>query len=78
MHHGALVRLTVNLEEAQYRLAKSVALAEDCSISEAVNKLLARVAQNSSRKPARRRNGFPVVKGCRPFTSDDVYKIEQS
>ncbi len=78
MHHGAVVRSTENLEEDQYRLAKRIALAEDCSITQAINKMLARGAEKSAAKPRRMRNGFPIVRGCLRFTSEDGYEIEQS
>jgi hypothetical protein len=72
------VRLTINLQDDLYRMAKSMAIAENCSISVAVNKLLRRgiLGKESIERP--KRKGFPVVKGRRPFTSDDVYKIEES
>jgi hypothetical protein len=76
LHHGAVVRLTVNLEEDLYSLAKSLAIAEDCSISMAINKLL-RVGAYPEQRINKRKKGFPVVRGRRRFTSEEVYKIEQ-
>jgi hypothetical protein len=77
--------MTINLEEDLYRLAKSVAIADDCSISLAVNKLLRRYVEanvGTTRGPdlsefrleGRRR--FPVTLRTRTFTSDDVRRIE--
>ena len=72
-----MVRLTINLDEDLYRMAKSMAIAEDCSISAAVNKLLHRGVSDSIKKQKRKRNQFPISRGHRPFTSEDVYAIEQ-
>ena len=71
------MRLTVNLESDLYALAKSLAKAEDCSISAAVNRLLRRSlpggtkhsGQNSRRV---KRNGFDISPGRQPITADTV------
>jgi hypothetical protein len=76
LHHGALVRLTLNLDDDLYRAAKSMAIAQECSISAAVNHLLQR-AINGSVKKQKKRNQFPVSKGRRPFSSEDVYELDQ-
>ena len=76
------MRLTVNLESELYALAKSLAKAEDCSISTAVNRLLSR-AVHRELHPARRvdqvvkRNGFVVSRGKRPVTADTVHRAEE-
>ena len=44
LHHTDAVRLTVNLDPDLYAVAVSLAKAEDCSISTAVNRLLRRAA----------------------------------
>ena len=74
------MRMTVNLEQDLYVVAKSLAREEDCSISAAVNKLL-RCGLTPPRRPGAggkktEKHGFPVVKGDRVFTSDDVYRID--
>ncbi|MCC6622432.1 MAG: antitoxin [Deltaproteobacteria bacterium] len=69
------MRLSVNLEDDLYAIAKSLASAERCSISEAVNRLVRRGLTPPSR-PSRKRSGFPVVRGARPISSDEVYRIE--
>jgi hypothetical protein len=76
------MRLTVNLENDLYALAKSLAKAEDCTISAAVNRLLRRSLQgaakdqpNRSRRPSKR-NGFVVSRGKLPITADTVQQIE--
>ena len=76
MHHGAAVRLTINLEDELYEAARSMALADGVSISTAVNRLLQRAVAPKRRTTTNKR-GFPVVKGRRRFTSEDVYKIDQ-
>jgi len=68
------MRLTVNLEEDLYIIARALARAENCSISEAVNRLVRRGLM--PRSHAEKKSGFPVVRGTRPFTSEDVYRIE--
>jgi hypothetical protein len=71
-----MVRLTINLKEELYRIAKTKAMVEECSISEAVNQMLEQ-SLNAERK-SRRTTGkrFPSVRGSRPFTSEDVYRVE--
>ena len=77
------MRLTVNLEPDLYALAKSLANAEDCTISAAVNKLLRRSLpgagndeRNRSLRRVQRRNGFAVSRGRRPITPDAIRRIE--
>ena len=76
------MRLTVNLESDVYALAKSLAKAEDSTISAAVNQLVRRSisvtgkpGSQSSRRPVRR-NGFIISRGRRPVTADTVKQIE--
>ena len=76
------MRLTVNLESDLYAVAKSLAKAEDCSISAAVNRLLRR-SLSPVEKPARqgsvrvsRRNGFVISRGGQPISADTVRKTE--
>ena len=71
-----MVRLTVNLEEELYELAKSMAIADNCSLNAAINKLLRRATQPGV-SSSKRKSGFPVVRGKRKFTSEEVYKIDQ-
>lgn len=76
------MRLTVNLEPDLYGIAKSLAKAEDCTISAAVNRLLRRSlsarGEDGSRRKSRRtqRNGLPISRGRRPITADTVRRIE--
>ena len=76
------MRLTVNLEPDLYGLAKSLAKAEDCTVSAAVNRLLRRSLPGSAEYGARRtarpakRNGFAISRGKRPITADTVRLIE--
>ena len=68
------MRLSVNLEEENYRLAKSLAREEDISISKAINRLLKRqlpFPKNTSPKKTTR-SGFKVVSGNQTVTSSDV------
>lgn len=68
------MRLSVNLEDDLYAIAKSLAAAEQCSLSEAVNRLVRRGLEPSRAAP--RRRGFPTVRGTRPLSSEDVYRID--
>jgi hypothetical protein len=68
------MRLSVNLEEDNYRLAKSLAREEDISISKAINRLLKRQlpSPQSSAPKEMTRSGFRVVSGKQTITSSDV------
>ena len=72
------MRLTVNLEPDLYALAVSLAKAEDCSISAAVNRLLRRsLANGTDHGPRpRRRNNFLVSRGREPVTAETVAGTE--
>ena len=68
------MRLSVNLEEENYRLAKSLAREEDISISKAINRLLKRQlpTPQSSAPKEKTRSGFARVSGKQTVTSSDV------
>jgi hypothetical protein len=76
------MRLTVNLEPDLYTVAKSLAKAEDCSISTAVNRLLRRSLSGTLKEGSRRsvraakRNRFVISPGKKPITADTVRQIE--
>jgi hypothetical protein len=76
------MRLTVNLESDLYALAKSLAKAEDCTISGAVNRLLRRSLPGTANDNPKvsghpvKRNGFVISRGRRPITADTVRHIE--
>ena len=76
------MRLTVNLEPELYIVAKSLAKAEDCTISAAVNRLLRRSLPGKTRENARhsirpaKRNRFVISRGRQPVTPDTVRQIE--
>ena len=72
------MRLTVNLEPDLYGLVKSLAKAEDCTVSAAVNRLLRRSLPGSAEHGARpaKRNGFAISSGKQPITADTVRQIE--
>jgi hypothetical protein len=75
------MRLTVNLEPELYSIAKSLAKAEDCSISAAVNQLLKRSLMDAGKSQRSRRvlkrNGLIVSRGKRAITADVVHKIDE-
>ena len=74
------MRLTVNLDPALYAVAVSLAKAEDCSISAAVNRLLRRSLKNSTdhgaRLRPRHRNRFVISRGREPVTAETVSRSE--
>lgn len=78
------MRFTVNLDSDLYAVAKSLARAEDCSLSAAVNRLLRRSLAHGARRgpsgtPERRtRNGLPISRGAMPLTADMVRHEEES
>ena len=82
LHHNEPMRLTINLEPEIYAVAVSLAKAEDCSISAAVNRLVRRAlpgAESGGSGDARRRkrrNGLPVSRGKEVITAETVRKIE--
>ena len=77
------MRLTINLEPDLYAVAVSLAKAEDCSISAAVNRLVRRAlpgAQPGRRRPAdglQRRNGLLVCDGREVVTAEAIQRIEE-
>lgn len=74
------MRLTINLENDHYLIAKALAKEADCSISAAVNDLIRRaLAADNERigqSNSTQKNGFPIVSGKKAFTSQDVDSIE--
>ncbi|MBX3745081.1 MAG: hypothetical protein KF833_07200 [Verrucomicrobiae bacterium] len=77
------MRLTIRLEPELYAVAKSLAKAEDCSLSTAVNRLLHRAlaAEPSHPPPTRQtpttRHGLPISRARRPITAEDVARTEE-
>lgn len=69
------MRLSVNLDEDLYNAARTLARAEDISISEAINRLLRRALEQPATLQKSRR-GFPVLRGSRPFGPDEVAASE--
>jgi len=70
------MRLTVNVDEDLYALAKSVAKAEDCSLSAAFNILLRRAVEPRSSLIVDD-SGLPLVPCHTTFDSDDVYAADE-
>jgi len=67
VHHGALMRLTINLDDELYAMARAHAVRERISLSKAISSLLRRQDFESSPAKGRKkpglhpRSGFPVV-----------------
>ena len=76
------MRLTINLEPELYAVAVSLAKAEDCSISTAVNRLVRRAlpgagpGRDGVRRGMKRRNGLLVCEGREVVTAETVQRIE--
>ena len=73
------MRLTISLDEDLYAAVKSLARADDVSMSAAINTLLRRAvfpAIEAVPVPSVR-NGLLVVEGRGPVTSEDVRLMEQ-
>ena len=76
------MRLTINLESDLYAVAVSLAKAEDCSISAAVNRLVRRALPGAEPRrggPApgmALRNGLLVCEGRQVVTPETVQSIE--
>ena len=78
------MRLTINLDDELYAVAKSLARESGVSASAAVNLLLRRALAQPPQAAARARRGvarcgrtgLPLVKCDRSFTSDAVYRLE--
>lgn len=70
------MRLSINLDEENYRLARSLAREEGISISKAVNllfkRLLAREQKVSTGTGSKTRSGFTAIAGKQVVTSQDV------
>ena len=79
MHHGALMRLTINLDEDLYAIGKGLAQAEDISISQAINRLLRRSTEANPSVRSKRNavSGLRVSRGRRLITAADVRAVEQ-
>ena len=77
------MRFTISLEDDLYRVAKSMAKAEDTSMSKAIN-LLIRKGLETARQPEPAKSGgkclssFPVSHNCRPITEKEVYELDVS
>ena len=76
------MRLTINLEPDLYAVAVSLAKAEDCSISAAVNRLVrrslpgAQPVRGKSAHGMARRNGLLVCDGREVVTAEMIERIE--
>ena len=75
------MRLSITLDDELYAVARSLAKAEDCSISAAVNALLRRGLEPRARlrRPtgrAAKLSSFPTSEGKRLLTEADVKATE--
>jgi predicted transcriptional regulator len=70
------MRLTINLDDDLYAVAKSLARTQESSISVAVNQLLRQGLERPGKARGRSKTGLPIVRCDRKFTSDDVAAID--
>lgn len=75
------MRLTINMDDDLYAVAKSLAQTRDVSISVAVNTLIRRAIEPASIEPlplpmAADAGAWPVVRGKRVVTSEDVKALD--
>lgn len=73
------MRLSITLEDDLYAVAKSLAKAEGCSLSAAVNRLLRRAIESPRGVPGPARDAlssFPTSAGARLITEDDVKALD--
>ena len=70
------MRLTVNLDDDLYGVARSLARAEDISISEAFNRLLRRALAPSPASRTKDKTGLPSSPSKRRFGPDEVADSE--
>ena len=72
------MRLSINLDDDLYAVARSLAREGGTSVSAAVNLLLRRLLEATPTSPGTTdRTGLPVVPGTQVITSDDVYRVDQ-
>lgn len=72
-----VVRLTINLDEKIYRVAKAQAELQQGSISEVLNDMLRRALETPpSGAHLASTSGFPAILGGPPLTADDVARSE--
>lgn len=72
LHHTVPMRLTINLDDELYGVARSLARAEDITISEALNRFVRRALAPSPGRRPRDKTGLPSSPCKRSFGPDDV------
>ena len=70
------MRMTVNLDEDLYLIAKSLSKEQDITISKAVNLLLRR-SLGPVPTPVETSLELPIVKGRKPIISENIYQAEE-
>jgi hypothetical protein len=73
------MRLTINLDDDLYRMAKAFAVTEDVSISKAINTIMRRIVAPTpvTKSVCSEDSAFPVSRGRRLITSEDVHRVEE-
>lgn len=73
------MRLSVNLDDDLYAVAKSLAKADDTSVSAAVNSLIRKALQTVPQGglPPHDSTRLPVVRGRRFVTPEDVDRMDR-
>jgi hypothetical protein len=71
------MRLTINLSAENYAAVKTLAQAEGCSLSAAVNRLMAETARSRAKsRGVTFKNGLPVSRGAIAVTSEMVREFD--
>lgn len=72
------MRLSVNLDDDLYTVAKSLARADEISLSSAINLLIRRslAPRTNDSKGGVDGTALPVISGRRLVTSADVYRLD--
>jgi hypothetical protein len=73
------MRLTINLDDDTYAIAKALAAENRTSVSASVNQLIRRAIEKSAKPALRKRHGglrLPVVAGVAIVTSAQVREAE--
>lgn len=76
VHQIGGMRLTVSLDPDIDPVVRSLAKERNTSISAALNELVRRALMPNRQEERARPDDLPVVRGRRPFSSEDVYSLD--
>ena len=64
------------VDDDTYALVAAYAKQQHCSLNAAIRKLVTKAAQRRETQPADTAIRFPLVRGQRPITNDDVARLQ--